>query len=300
MATVGAPAPCHTQRVLALAVLASGRIVSTGIEGQLRLWQPETGHNDALADLQDRTWCTAVTTLADARVVGGGNQGELYVWDSSSGALLGSYGLELPLSYSSSQPQIYALVTLADGRVAAACEDATVRIRAIGADSSTTILDAHYDEVRALTVLPDGRLVSASWDGAVYLWHPDALHTPTLLGTRQRRITALAALPDGRFASASVDRGVRIWDPNTGQVLTTKAEHEDSVDAIVSMPDGRVVSASADHSVRVWDPDTGELLTTYLGEHPFTALALVDAQAVAAGDAVGNVAFIELGPGPSA
>jgi WD40 repeat protein len=110
---------------------------------------------------------------------------------------------------------------------------------------------------------------------------------------RSHFLAPVAMLPDGRIVSGS-DETLRIWDVATGRTLATLQGHTASVKSLAVLPDGRVVSGSDDKTVRVWDVETGRALATVYGDAAFHSVACVDQRLIVAGDAIGNVWFIDL------
>ena len=60
------------------------------------------------------------------------------------------------------------------------------------------------------------------------------------------------------------------------------------------LPDGHIVSGSLEKTLRVWDVATGRTLATLQGDATFTSVARVDQHLIVAGDAAGNLWFVDL------
>jgi WD40 repeat protein len=121
----------------------------------------------------------------------------------------------------------------------------------------------------------------------------------TLFADATCHITACAPLPDGRRAVLASSCGeLKLWNLDTDQVAARFQGHTSGVTACVATPDGRrVVSASTDRTLKVWELETGACVLTHRGDARFTAVAAT-AEGVVAGDASGNVAFLDWPPPP--
>jgi WD40 repeat protein len=155
-----------------------------------------------------------------------------------------------------SDVDVTALCWLRDGRLALGFEDGTIRLWNGAADDPVPL--ARCDErVTALCLLPDGRLASSS-DAAISLWD-----LGTGAETRLKRdgvaegAVSLCPLPDGRLAAGQWDGAIRIWDTVTGAESARFEGHADPVTALCLLPDGRLASGSEDRTIRLWDVSTG-------------------------------------------
>mgnify|MGYP003949072935 CR=1 FL=1 len=153
-------------------------------------------------------------------------------------------------------------------RVAAACEDGTVKLwdAATGRESAT--LTGHTNLVFCVAFSPDGaQIASASGDGTAKLW--DAVtgrETATLAG-HAGAVMCVTIGPEGkRIASASADKTVKLWDTASGRQTTTLTGHKDAVMGVAFSPDGATIaSASWDYTAKLWDAASGQVTATLNG-----------------------------------
>jgi WD40 repeat protein len=315
----------HQSPLSAVAVLSDGRVVSSSSDATIRVWDIDAEHIAVHPGHQD--WVNAVVVLSDGRVVSGSDDRTLRVWDTQTGRLLdtfhdpqlvvkslavlpdgrfvsGSWDAKLRV-WSTDAPRpmvvrrshsswVSALAVLPDGRVVSGSHDHTLRVWDMQAERALATLLGHTNWVSALAVLPDGRVVSGSDDKTLRVWDLETSQTLTTLEGHTGGVRALAVLPDGRVVSGSEDETVRVWDVRTERPLATLEAHTDGVKALAVLPDGRVISGSHDKTLRVWDVQSGRALATVYGDAAFLSVACVDQHLVAAGDAAGNVWFIDL------
>jgi len=314
----------HQSPLTAVAVLSDGRVVSGSSDATIRVWDIDAEHVTVHPGHQD--WVNAVAVLPDGRVVSGSDDRTLRVWDAQTGRLLdtfhdpqlvvkslavlpdgrfvsGSWDAKLrvwsteerqPLATLRQSGWVSALAVLPDGRVVSGSHDHTLRIWDMTAERALATLRGHTDSVHALAALPNGRVVSGSDDQTVRVWDVQTGRAVATLEGHTGRVRALAVLPDGRVVSGSDDETVRVWDVLTERLIATFHGHTDSVNALAVLPDGRIVSGLHDNTMRVWDVATGRTLVAVYGDAAFLSVACVDQHLVVAGDAAGNVWFIDL------
>jgi WD40 repeat protein len=169
------------------------------------------------------------------------------------------------------QPGYIELAFSPNGRrLAAGCDDSTIRVWDLDSRGPARVLPGHSAPVLDVAYSPDGRwLASAAADGAVKLWDAATGATIATLSGHSARVGSIAFDPDGRrLASAGLDLAVRFWDPVTLE-QDPRAQEIGSLGVpwapagVAFHPDGRrlaiggsFVSASdltLDHSLAIWD-----------------------------------------------
>jgi WD40 repeat protein len=275
----------HLDIVTGVGVCSDRRVVTGSLDRTLRVWDVKSGQ--AFATLADRQHSvSALAVLPGARVVSGSTNMTLRVWDVESGQSL--------ITLAGHQSWVLAVAVLPDGRVVSGSRDTTLRVWDAESGRPLATLVGHQHSVSALAVLPDGRIVSGSLDRTLRVWDAENWQTLATLAGHQGWIRAVAVLRDGRVVSGSEDKTLRLWDVESGQMLAILAGHQGRVWAVAALPDGRVVSGSEDHTLRIWDVASGRAVATVYGDASFRSVAVVDQHLIVAGDALGNVWFIDL------
>ena len=93
---------------------------------------------------------------------------------------------------------------------------------------------------------------------------------------------------------ASYDKTVRVWEMGSQRPVLSLEGHQGWISALAVLSDGRVVSSSSDKTVRVWEVNSGRCLATVYGNASFYSVTAVDDHLIVAGDALGDVWFIDL------
>ncbi len=255
----------HTGSVQALAALPVGDqtlLVSGGLDGTVRLWDPATGEERGRLEGHTGSVRALAAVPVGDRVLlaSAGRDGTVRLSDPATGEergrLKGCAALAL------------AAVPV-DARVllASAGRDGTVRLWDPATGEERARLAGHTEAVQTLAAVPIGDrvlLASGGRDGTVRLWDPATGEERARLAGYADWVRALAAVPVGdRTLLVSGDREgtVRLWDPATGEERARVEGYADWVQALVAVPVGDQVllaSGGRDGTVRLWDPATGE------------------------------------------
>lgn len=164
------------------------------------------------------------------------------------------------------QGAVNALVTLPDGRLASAGEDARIAIWRDG-EAPATILEGHSEPIAGLAA-HGGFLASAAWDRSVRLWDLTT-GTVQILEGHQGNVNAVA-FAGGALHSTGQDGTLRRWGAD-GAPLTL-AEFGFPQTALVALPDGTLATAGVDGQVHLVRPD-GATRALHAGPRPVVALA---------------------------
>lgn len=289
----------HTSGVTAVARHRDGRLITGGLEGSLRTWDPTlstaTSTTEAMYGLAfspdgsrlAMTGWTGLIRTIDTRTnreitsfVGHGQSGVRVGW-SRDGKYLATTGNDgrTVLWDAPTGERRAELLALEEGRVepiafhpdssfvAGAAPGGVARVWRLPDGAPEAALADGADADATITDLawsPDGTLLAVGTaDGVLRLWDFEAR---TIRGrmAHGKGALMLAFDPTGRtLAAGSSDRSITLWNVETGQRLQTLEGHGEIVHNVAFSPDGRrLASVSSDHTARIWEPATGRLLLT--------------------------------------
>ncbi len=226
-------------------------IVTSSLDGTLRLWQAQTGKELRLyAGHTGPIWRHALSP--DGRtILSSGFDGTARVWNLETGVELHRFTHEDGVTAVDFSPDGAHILT-GSGPVLFMWNLATgLEVRRF---------EGHTDTVFAGVFSPDGRyLASAGQDNTLRLWETES-------GAEMRQflghtdwIGVVNFSPDGRYlVTSSADRTARIWDVETGLEVRRLVGHTDEVFSAEFSPDGQMIATgSRDKTARLWHTVTG-------------------------------------------
>jgi tricorn protease-like protein len=258
----------HKLFVLSGAFLTNERLVSTGYDRTIRIWDVQSGlqlaqmvgHERAVRFLEvspDKRWIVTCS-----------HDGTVRVWPADGGdarTAPAHAGRIRNLVYSRDSNTLYSLGS--DGSLKA------WRAHDLQEVASTTVSEAGRPAL-SLALSPDGRFLAValeegdpdsadSNDGLIRLLDARTLAPASTLRPTEGHVDSLAFSQDsGRLIVggwAGESGHVWIWDLALGQVGRELAVHPSRVSAVAWSPKGRIAATgSEDGTVEIWDADTGK------------------------------------------
>jgi WD40 repeat protein len=210
----------HTDRVFRGGFSSDGKRYASGaIDGSIKIWNVDTGKEEASADEKPDSAWTAHFAPGDKQVVVAGVGGAIRVWDVSAGPDLKTFGEH--------KDGIPHFIFSPDGtRLASGGKDGVVKIWSWPGGALLKTLEGHREGVMSVAYSPNGGLLASGSTSRVLIWDAatfELLHTlPTagdgLLGFTpdgQTLLTAPHHFPPGQR------RAFARWDVKTGEASAT-------------------------------------------------------------------------------
>jgi len=233
----------HNERVLLLCYTPNGqRVLSSGVDGQLREWCAESGTTvDVIVDLMAHYTGKSIRALVcspDGKRLAGDVGESIWVWDLATNKRLAE--MDCP------ECSAWGLAFTSDTkRLVTALSDKTIRIWDANTGAQLTVLPQHGDgpEDGAEGALPGG-------------------------------ITSIAISPDAKLiASTTHDHTVWLLNVETRKEVRQLAGHQQDLGEIAFSLDGQRVACRSANSMIVWDVETGQRLGVVKGRGNAQALA---------------------------
>ncbi|HWN95839.1 MAG TPA: hypothetical protein VNT99_12455, partial [Methylomirabilota bacterium] len=258
-------------RPLAAALSADGRVLATGTEKAVRIWNATNG-----ALLHELPASQPVHFL---RFIGGArSESTNLLAVTTDAALLYSGGSSWNLSWempgTAGDAIILAALSSDHTQLAAATEAGSILLLALpGPRPWRVITNAHQNVIRSLRFNASGsRLVSAAADAA-HVWNwATADRTITISGGGALLHAEFS--PDGwRIVTASREGVARIWDTRTARPIGAPMVHPSAINRVCFNPDGsHVLSASDDGTTQLWSATDGHSLAqTFAAPQPVSS-----------------------------
>jgi WD40 repeat protein/DNA-binding SARP family transcriptional activator len=236
------------------------RIVTGGEDGRAIVWDAAT-HNAI------RTWFADHGAVYASGYSPGGDRIALGFEDGS--VVVTGPGLEAPRTVARGDgAQVWRLAFDADGRVAVAFADGSVRVISVTTGEVERTLQGIDGSAYGVDMSRDGdAVVAAGSDGSVWLWGADGSAQRVFQGGGEQWDVALS--PDGETLLAVGEDGwVRRWDTQTGHQHPRIDAGRDDLWSVAFSPDGsRYATGGQDTIVRVWALDAPSPVATIRGQN---------------------------------
>ncbi len=245
----------HTNRIVSALFRPDGkRIVSAGVDGEIRIWDNQGKPLTKSISLQEGAEVYSASVTGELIALARGKKGiSIRNWEGESvcelPALAG--GALISVAFSSRT-----------GTLVAGSSDGKVAVLRSPCNSEPKTMPAHTAAVTSIAFHPDGeRFATGSLDHTVRIWDINGREIgPALLG-HEAGVQAVVFHPSGKFlvsASAArpnetLDNSVRVWDTDGG-LLTASANLEQPGLAVAFSHDGALIATatSANSPVRLW------------------------------------------------
>lgn len=229
-------------------------LASGGDDGQVRIWDLQSGQPLLPACEPHKDWVQALTFSPDGQyLISASWDGNVRRWQINTRGRQRTYEAMI----SGQNPGFWSLALDPHGHsLAAGALNGSISLCWLRDRSRIRSWKAHEAPVRALGFTPDGKsLLSAGHDRTIRLWDSDWGTEQALLGSHNDWICGMALSPDGQLlASAGHDGQIRLWDMAQRREQAVLSGHTKRICQVGFSRDGRsLLSVSWDMTVRIWD-----------------------------------------------
>lgn len=244
----------HAAYVVCVALVPDDRkLLSGGLDGEMRLWDIETGAlQHVFQGHESSVWRLHVTADGDHCISGGADR-TIRTWDLRSGQQLACVPLAIVA-------EIDNLAISPDGKHVLVCgSDGVLHLCDPQSGQRLCCLEQDTDDGKftfhGVAFSPDGRYAATgSRDGTVRLWDIANGRPVARLTGHAGPVFDLAFSSAGCLASAGHDQSVRLWDVARQSEIGRLAGHQSTVRCATFTATGKhLLSAGNDQTVRLWD-----------------------------------------------
>lgn len=258
----------HRGAVRAVALSADGRVLVSGGQREVRVWDFPAGTRRAVFELPGEV--TAVAVSADGqRVAAAAADGTVQISDAD--------GRE-PMRLRADRKGAQSLLFLAGGKsLLTGGGDRVLRLWDVAGGKETAALVGHKGAVYSLAVAADGVTVASggAGDDAVLVWQLPGKRPLRRLTGHAARVLAVAFTGPGTLVSGDRNGVVKQWDVTSGRELASVPAHGDRVSGLAPTGDGGLLSSSEDGGLARWPlPTFPGTPLRWQQRSPVTALAL--------------------------
>ena len=202
----------HDKWINGLCFSPDGRLMASGSDGTIHLWEVLTGeHQQMLVDRDGRV--ESLAFAPNGKFLASLSTFTVKIWDIVSGTL------QQTLTGGKLGNQCLA-ISPNSRLVASGAGDKTVRIWDAQSGDLRHILSADGDGVHSVAFSPDGKLIASGWSlGEIRIWDVVSGDVKQILREYSDRITLVTFSPNGKLvASCTYDGTIRVWSVEVGKV----------------------------------------------------------------------------------
>jgi hypothetical protein len=236
--------------VWSLAETPSGRLISGGRDGILRLWSPAGQPESPAIPSGHPAGIRGIVAISDQEWWTAGDEANLQHW-------VGGKAQGPPIA--TGHGTIQTLVRTQDGHLLSAGTDGLMRRwHATTGKSLGPPLPTGHVEVWSVAILPNGDWVTGGREGMLQWWH-QGQRKGLPLASGQGAVTALVSLSNNRMISGGDDGSMRLWSQD-GRLLRTIRSGHSSIFTLLRRNNGSLLSGGSErlafgpkNYIRTWE-----------------------------------------------
>jgi WD40 repeat protein len=280
------PGPVKGLHPWFFALSPDGKLLVTGKEKSIRLWEIATGKELRELEGHEAAVLKAVYSR-DGKVLATSSSREIIVWDAVGWKKLA----RLQVSEDRGRSFNFSSLTLSpDGNTVAAIfygQEYVIRFWEAATGKELRSIPVNDVSPRCLVFAPDGKTIALGSQQGFHLW--ETATGKELWQSPMGGFFTLAFSPDSKIIAGGFVFMVRMWDTATGREICPIPEHRQGISFLALSADGRTVitegqtspgvpgaGASLEESpgLRYWQAETGMRLLPAPGhDHRFPPLA---------------------------
>ena len=254
----------HTNKIVSLIELESGKLVSGSYDNTIRIWDI----NDRIGNEQVINETERILSLLEFeknKILSGTGDNSINLWD-----------LENPeqkiYSFKGHELWVNALVKCDSNCFASASNDSKIKIWDYYKRECVSTLKGHVDCILSLILLKNKNLCSGSADLTVRIWDWGLGECVSILKGHSRWVKCVLELDNGVLVTGSDDKTIKLWKDEIN--FKTLEEHAHSVRTFCQINERYFASGSFDYTIKIWEIDSWKCVQTLYG-HELNIICLV-------------------------
>jgi WD40 repeat protein len=262
----------HKHPIRCLALSKNGRIIASGDDEEIRIWDANTGVCNRVLKGHDGAVLSIAVSADGKLIVSGSADKTMRLWDSESGKCL--------IIMQAPEGSFMPVAICFDNRHIITGGKKNIHIWDISSGECIKVLKGHSHWITSISLTSDSRrIISASRDKTIRIWDFKTGCCLNVLRGHEEAITTLDVSADSRrIVSGGYGSSLRVWDGDTGECIKVLQAHRMWVRSVALSSDGKLlVSTGYDPILRIWDSYTGKCIQFLMGSEYYNSQMVISA-----------------------
>ena len=254
----------HTNKIVSLIELESGRLVSGSYDNSIRIWDlNDKNGNEQIINESERI--LSLLEFERNKILSGTGDNSINLWDLDNPE-------KMIFSFKGHELWVNALVKCDSNYFASASNDSKIKIWDYYKRECVSTLKGHVDCILSLILLRNRNLCSGSADLTVRIWDWGQGECISILKGHTRWVKCVLELDNGVLITGSDDKTIKLWKNENN--FKTLEEHAHSVRTFCQINEKFFASGSFDYTIKIWEIDTWKCVQTLYG-HELNIICLI-------------------------
>ena len=254
----------HTNKIVSLIELESGRLVSGSYDNTIRIWDlNDKNGNEQIINESERI--LSLLEFERNKILSGTGDNSINLWDLDNPE-------KMIFSFKGHELWVNALVKCDSNYFASASNDSKIKIWDYYKRECVSTLKGHVDCILSLILLRNRNLCSGSADLTIRIWDWGQGECISILKGHTRWVKCVLELDNGVLITGSDDKTIKLWKNENN--FKTLEEHAHSVRTFCQINEKFFASGSFDYTIKIWEIDTWKCVQTLYG-HELNIICLI-------------------------
>ena len=254
----------HTNKIVSLIELESGRLVSGSYDNSIRIWDlNDKNGNEQIINESERI--LSLLEFERNKILSGTGDNSINLWDLDNPE-------KMIFSFKGHELWVNALVKCDSNYFASASNDSKIKIWDYYKRECVSTLKGHVDCILSLILLRNRNLCSGSADLTIRIWDWGQGECISILKGHTRWVKCVLELDNGVLITGSDDKTIKLWKNEIN--FKTLEEHAHSVRTFCQINEKFFASGSFDYTIKIWEIDIWKCVQTLYG-HELNIICLI-------------------------